>query len=633
MAQSLCGGQRQRGSASVTTISAPEPQREGERRLLDGWQLGGVIHLCGPPGEICRQVDHTDADAWGEDRTVSASFFRGLLLYLRCQDIDPMGLRIHGARIADELDLSWITLPWPLALTDCHFSDRFSVEAATIAGLDLTGAHLPALAATGLHARGQVVIDRMRCPGEVRLNECRILGSFRALNATLGTAVQSTEASPNIALNLDLAQIDGVISMPGIFALGEVRLLGATIGGQLNCRGGTFKNPNGHALNADQAHITGGVFLHNEFVAEGEVRLLGATIGGQFACRGGTFTNPNDKALSADGAHITGDTILDEEFHAEGEVRLLGATIGGQLNCRGGTFTNPTGIALGADSAHIAGTVFLVGGFTAHGAVRFIGARLDQSLVARGSFAAGDDDCALNLERAVISTSLTLIPSKISGIVDLTDVACGTFRDRYECWPERLRLEGFTYRHIEGDGVDDSLRTDWLERHCDSSGKLVFSPRPYEQLAAVYRATGEDHRARAVGIARAKAVRRRMARGPRGWPRRFWSLLLGATVAHGYRPWMALLWLACFWTALWQIIRHADSLGLMRPLASDPKLVPPLARTVYALDVLIPVIDLGQRNYWQPEWPWSIAVWIGVIVGWTLVTAVVAGLTTAFRRS
>ncbi len=63
-------------------------------------------------------------------------------------------------------------------------------------------------------------------------------------------------------------------------------------------------------INLHGAKITGDVFLGDGFTAQGEVRLLGASVGGQLTCRGGTFTNEDGDALSADGAEIGGDVLL-----------------------------------------------------------------------------------------------------------------------------------------------------------------------------------------------------------------------------------------------------------------------------------------------------------------------------------
>ena len=82
----------------------------------------------------------------------------------------------------------------------------------------------------------------------------------------------------------------------------------------------------------------GTVYLGGGFSAEGEVQLLHANIGGNLNCEGGKFHNSGGKALFADGLTTQGTVSLSEGFSAEGAVRLLGANIGGDLSCEGGSF-------------------------------------------------------------------------------------------------------------------------------------------------------------------------------------------------------------------------------------------------------------------------------------------------------
>src|SRR5439155_573020 len=96
------------------------------------------------------------------------------------------------------------------------------------------------------------------------------------------------------------------------------------------------------------------VYLRDGFKAEGEVRLLGATIGGDLVCDGAQFSNPNGDALSADGVQIKGSAFLRNGFKAEGEVRLFGATIGSlQIS----EILGPENIVLDLRSANV-GTFF-----------------------------------------------------------------------------------------------------------------------------------------------------------------------------------------------------------------------------------------------------------------------------------
>lgn len=52
----------------------------------------------------------------------------------------------------------------------------------------------------------------------------------------------------------------------------------------------------------------------------------------------------------------------------------------------------------------------------------------------------------------------------------------------------------------------------------------------------------------------------------------------------------------------------------------------------YTLDVLLPILNLGQQDAWQPQGAalgWS---WVLIGAGWVLTTAVVAGLTSILKR-
>jgi hypothetical protein len=61
------------------------------------------------------------------------------------------------------------------------------------------------------------------------------------------------------------------------------------------------------------------------------VHLLGANLGGDLDCRGGTFNSPGEMALAANGLNAGGNVFLDDGFSADGLVVLNGASVKGQL--------------------------------------------------------------------------------------------------------------------------------------------------------------------------------------------------------------------------------------------------------------------------------------------------------------
>jgi hypothetical protein len=79
-------------------------------------------------------------------------------------------------------------------------------------------------------------------------------------------------------------------------------------------------------LNADRLVVTGGCFLREGFTASGEVRLLGADIGGNLDCADGTFVNAGGYALNAQGLTLKGGLIL-YDANVEGAIGLAATRI------------------------------------------------------------------------------------------------------------------------------------------------------------------------------------------------------------------------------------------------------------------------------------------------------------------
>ena len=290
---------------------------------------------------------------------------------------------LQGAWISGDLDLTYANIPYALLFGDCHFADSVRMQHAKCVALNLGGSHL----AKGLNA------DGLTTTGSVDLRAVFFAdGEVRLLGASIGgnlTCVRGKFHNPNgDALSADGLTTKGSVHLrDGFSAEGEVRLLGASIGGNLTCVSGRFRNPNGDALSADGLTTKGSVLLRDGFSAEGGVRLVNASIGGNLDCVRGKFHNPKGDALSADGLTAKGSVHLRDGFSAEGEVRLLGASIGGDLTCVSGKFHNPKGDAFSADRLTTKGDVHLRAGFSADGGVRLLGASIGGHLdCVRGKF-------------------------------------------------------------------------------------------------------------------------------------------------------------------------------------------------------------------------------------------------------
>ena len=359
-----------------------------ERKLIEAADKGVVAPYT--TGDKTADDPAGGAD-WGDKRTIRAE-----IIYALCLGTNPdwtvhaKGVQARGARIVDSLDFESATLLRPLALLDCFINEDLILVDAEARSLVLSGSHVPGMSADRLVTKGSVFLsDGFAAKGEVRLLGADIGGS---LSCTGG----SFENPDGYALTADSLKTKGnVFLRDGFTATGEVLLRGADIAGNLECRGGSFENPDGDALSADRLKTKGAVILSAGFTAKGEVRLLAAEIGGDLDCGGGSFENPDGDALSADRLKVKGGVFLGDGFTAKGEVRLLGADIGGNLECSGGSFENPDGYALNADGVNTKGHVFLREGFAAEGQVRLLGADIGRDLDCGGGSFENPDGNAL----------------------------------------------------------------------------------------------------------------------------------------------------------------------------------------------------------------------------------------------
>lgn len=117
-------------------------------------------------------------------------------------------------------------------------------------------------------------------------------------------------------------------------------------------------------------------------------------------------------------------------------------------------------------------------------------------------------------------------------------------------------------------------------------------------------------------------------RGTLSLPGKAWSLLLGATVGHGYRALFAGLWLVLLWAvgALFGLAypEHFKAAGPIAEIAAFQPLL-------YSVDLVLPIVDLGQRDAWIAEGPAQLGVFL-TLAGWVLATAAVAALTGLLKK-
>ncbi|MET9610302.1 oxidoreductase [Streptomyces sp. NPDC006512] len=469
-----------------------------------------------------------------------------------------------------------------------------------------------------------------------------------------------------------LLLLAGPVPVPG--RVGCLKLRGARITGRLDLSGGTvapyveirscrfddevqlsetrcgtlrLHNCAIPRVEAARLHTEGDLHLVSSRVARG-IRLTDAQIGTDLLISRAVLRgDARGRAVAADGISVA------QDFHADmletyGEVSLRGAKVGASMSLRGARLSHPgggralnaptltvertlylTSIALapgGADPAPLTGDWSRTparGGpgraFECRGGLRLDDGRFGDSVDFYGALFDLGPDQEVSLRRIQTPEFRFVGEAPERGRVVVSGAKVVKLVDRHTSWPGpgRLSMEGFVYEALAPRG-DFTLarRLAWVE-----AATPEYSPEPYERLAAVLRAGGEDAEAREVLVA--KQRRRRTTLPPAA---QAWGHLQDWTVVYGYRPGRAALWMAVLWAAgTLMFLGHAPE-----PVKADEH--PHWNAALYALDLLLPVVDLGQEGHWKTAggWQWGAAAL--VVLGWILATTVAAGASRLLRR-
>ncbi|QRM54384.1 hypothetical protein [Sinorhizobium sp. BG8] len=552
----------------ASSIASFQPLSAAEAKI--------VAHL--KLGDFDRLGDGLRPETEDAERTVRAELLRFLMLGSDDYRSHEKGLRLSGAWVTGILDLEGCRIPRDIGLKDCRFDSPPILRSAIIDNLFLDGSALPGLQADRLEARG-------------------------------------------------------CISIRGATVNGEIRLAGARSGGSIEADGVSIISPNSIAIDAAGLEARGGFLLRGADV-RGGINLSSARLGGDVNAVGARIERPGEVALNGDGIVAGGDLAM-RGATIKGETRLLGARFGGDVDCTSSTLSQADGYALRLDRATIDGAFFL---------------RQEAS---------------------------------ITGTLDLTATSIGAIDDDQASWPKAgdLLLNRCQYGAFIGGPVDAASRIDWLSRLTPERWKADFWPQPYEQLSMVLREMGHNEDARAVLIAKERLQRRaRRARARNPLLRAVLAAsdgILAVTLRYGRQPLLALLWLLLFWVVGVVVFAVAERNGAIKPNSpvvlrslewttcaleqTESRYMPSTGQTVpgraaagqnqlscfrdqpeassypefnsvmYSLDVLLPVLAIGQKEYWRPDpskpnGSFTLNYYFfQSVVGWALSLLAVAG--------
>jgi hypothetical protein len=492
---------------------------------------------------------------------------------------------------------------------------RRTVRAEVIARLLLSAVQsepgtVAAVRLHGARVKGPLRLAYADIPWPVRLRSCEFDDVIDLSGAH--TRQLNLRGSRLVGLEAPGAEIGGNLRLIGGRCDGQIRLSGTHITGALQMQQAQLANPGATALLANLLVVNDDL-LAQELAVEGGLQISGARVGGMVGLNGASLHNPGGRALNAFSLSVGGMLWARQGFAATGEVALSDASIGRELDMSGACLHNPGGDALLAREIKVGSSLGLGGGFSARGVIRLTGAEIGGSILLDGARLVNPGGDALR-GRHVHARELFLRP-EVEGAVDLRHARFDVILDDPARWPAELRLSGLGYDTLEPQ-LPAAQRVRWLLRDPDG-----YLPQNYETLAAMYRRLGDDAGARTVLLARERRRRQHLP-----WYSRAWSYLQEVTVGYGYRPLRAVGWLAGL-AAVGTLV-----FGLHHPPPLSRSGVPAFNPLIYTLDLMVPVVDLGQKNAYDPQ---GVQRWLAyalIASGWLFVTTIAAGITRVLRR-
>lgn len=394
-------------------------------------------------------------------------------------------------------------------------------------------------------------------------------------------------------------------------------------------------------LLAERCRIAQDLSLNAGCNIASEVRLQQARIEGDFnatrlTMSGNDASLPARRSLMADGLEVGGDLRMTEGFDASGEVRFAGARVRGDFIASAARVNGPvdaTGArrcALVLDRLVVEGDLRLDQGFAAAGSVSAkrirVGGDMDCSGAAfdRVGDAAWGEGVSLVLDRAQIDGALRLagLQAPLQG-ASFTGARAKVLVDDVSTWGERVVLDGFAYSRF-GDGapVDSGFRLAWLERQPGAHLGEDFRIQPWRRVIRVLRGMGRGSSAGTLAVRREQRLRRigrigAALPGALRWLARLAHAGFGALAGYGWRPQRLAAWALLVWLSSAGFFALAEQQGAL--LAADRAAGQDFHPLAYALDLLLPGIDLHEASRWPPaRGNGAVQVWSEAarVVGW-----------------
>lgn len=565
-------------------------------------------------------------------KDVDADFIRQLLVLSAEGSVLAAGVRVRGAKISGQLDLSdcgsSVAPLRPLVLDECEIDQPLLLQACQIERLSLMNTELEGIDATEAKILGSVVIRGIR----PRKNECRVI------------------------------------------------LWGAHIAGSLEADAIKLVAPYGkQALEATLCRVDGSVHFRNQCQVQGQIRLQNASIGKTLDFSGGRYTNPYHIAISIERSTIGSSVILREETAIEGRLSAIACSIGGNVELVGASFTKAYPIAINLGKASVAGNIIVSqwkhnsaegSASVAEGDIRLGGVSCQSDIVFDGVVVRHNPPredypliAGVDMEDAKArSLRLRSLQLPVGGTLSLKGVRVDVLDDDlslgYGEASTKLVLAGLRYDQLASPDGNSKRglvrgRLTWLRRQ----GRR-FNPDGYRQLAQALSRQGYFEDARRIRIA--EKLHELFNRTP--WPLKPFGFLFWAGFEFGYSSTRALATLAVSVCLGWLGVTAAEnqralvvdtttvasvssqsgeigiSIANQREILRQPLCGDSIDPLYFALDLMVPVVDFHQEQKCEVSgadrfFAWRLAKNLYVLWGWIVVSLALFTFSSAIARS
>lgn len=625
------------------------PRLTATSRVASDHLRGEIIGQCaisaGPAAQFRRLHVQGDLDLSGITLNRSLSFiecyFEGKILAegakmpsLQLVDCDLESLIANNAILDGDLRLEGTSLSATLDLRTASIRGNFSIGNSKLKGFapvefDATGLSVGGclLLTPNVIVTGRIILRHVHVKGRIEANELQIDRSYHP------------------ALIAESAVIDGDFDLSGITCCGLLNLAGAHVGGALLLSAARLRNPcppdsplsdtDPCTFYGDQIEIEGDCFLNRGFMSSGEVRLLGARIGGDLTCSGSRVEaySIGGDSLCLTNSRIEKNFFFDGDAESIGRLNCLGMTVGGVCYFENATFTTwSSRPVLCLEQATITGTLRLA---ACDGRGVFDISRAHLSVLQAGEFSQNS-----SIELDLRHTHCTILKDgpDFWNALDSYDIR----GFRYEAFfgSKDWRLSD-CLGWLEGSHGRDQFSPQPYEAFASVQKMLGFSDDAKDILIAMERRRPETWHPPTTARYLARYVLQlwwhflhdvisRFGYRP---VRAFVGILIFLGIG-GYLIDMA------HQEAAFAAVRPKMFLGTKAEVGGTqpeelPTSYPVLVPLAYSADVLLPFVDFHQEEFWIPNHSTSAGRWIQAylwfqqLIGWLLsyfAVAAVAGL-------